>query len=135
MLSGLGAVWQSFLGFAVYDVLGKIRIPYPALTSLLRERHFSKRNNCVIPEIRSYRTDTRVRIAGDFRLSHRITNERSTFAVFSSMKNRVIIQAPPQPMLLLSRFEDRSGEFQAFGFDPIALFSGTLLELRVVESA
>ena len=33
MLSGLGAVWQSFLGFAVYHVLGKIRIPCPALTS------------------------------------------------------------------------------------------------------
>lgn len=51
------------------------------------------------------------------------------------MKNRVIIQAPPQPVLLLSGFEDPPGEFQAFGFDPIALFSGTLLELRVVESA
>ena len=32
MLSGLGAVWQSFLGFAVYEVLGKIRIPCHALT-------------------------------------------------------------------------------------------------------
>ncbi len=113
MLSGPGAVWQSFLDFAVYDVLGKIRIPCPALTSLLRQRHFSKRNNCVMPEIRSYRTDTRVRVAGDFRF----------------------IQAPPQPVLLLSGFEDPTGEFQAFGFDPIALFSGTLLELRVVESA
>jgi hypothetical protein len=38
-------VWQSFLGFAIYDVLGKIRISCPALTSLLRQRHFSKRNN------------------------------------------------------------------------------------------
>ena len=85
MLSGLGAVWQSFLGFAVYDVLGKIRIPCPALTSLLRQRHFSKRNNFVMPERRSYRTDTRVRVAGDFRLSHRITNESSTFAVFSRL--------------------------------------------------
>jgi len=54
---------------------------------------------------------------------------------FNLMKNRVIIQAPPQPVLLLSGFEDPPGEFQAFGFDPIALFSGTLLELRVVESA
>jgi hypothetical protein len=54
---------------------------------------------------------------------------------FNLMKNRVIIQAPPQPALLLSGFEDRPGEFQAFGFDPIALLSGTLLELRVVESA
>jgi hypothetical protein len=51
------------------------------------------------------------------------------------MKNRVTIQAPRQLALLLSGFEDRPGEFQAFGFDPIALFSGTLLELRVVESA
>ena len=90
MLSGLGAVWQSFLGFAVYDVLGKIRISCPALT---------------------------------------------VFVTFNLMKNRVIIQAPPQPLLLLSGFEDPPGEFQAFGFDPIALFSGTLLELRVVESA
>jgi hypothetical protein len=85
MLSGLGAVWQSFLGLAVCDVLGKIRIPSPALTCLLRQRHFSKRNNFVMPEIRSYRMDTRVRLAGDFRLSHRITNERSTFAVFSRL--------------------------------------------------
>jgi hypothetical protein len=54
---------------------------------------------------------------------------------FNLMKNRVIIQAPPQPVLLLSGFEDPPGEFQAFGFDPIALFSSTLLELRVVESA
>ena len=95
MLSGLGAVWQSFLGFAVYDVLGKIRIPCPALTSLLRQRHFSKRNNCVMPEIRSYRTDTRVRVAGDFRLSHRITNERSTFAVFS----RLSLTRIPSPFI------------------------------------
>ena len=57
------------------------------------------------------------------------------FVTFNLMKNRVIIQAPPQPVLLLSGFEDPPGEFQAFGFDPIALFSGTLLELRVVESA
>jgi hypothetical protein len=85
MLSGLGAVWQSFLGSAVYEVLGKIRIPCNALTSLLGQRHFSKRNNCVMPEIRSYRTDTRVRVAGDFRLSHRITSERSALAVLSCL--------------------------------------------------
>jgi hypothetical protein len=97
MLSGLGAVWQSFLGFAVYDVLGKIRIPCPALTSLLRQRHFSKRNNVVMPEIRSYRTDTRVRVACDFRLSHRITNERSTFAVFS----RLSLTRIPSPFSFL----------------------------------
>jgi hypothetical protein len=54
---------------------------------------------------------------------------------FNLIKNRVIIQALPQPVLLLAGFEDPPGEFQAFGFDPIALFSGTLLELRVVESA
>ena len=54
---------------------------------------------------------------------------------FNLMKNRVTIQAPPQSVLLLSGSEDPLGEFQAFGFDPIALFSGTLLELRVVESA
>jgi hypothetical protein len=97
MLSGLGAVWQSFLGFAVYDVLGKIRIPCAALTSLVRQRHFSKRNNCVMPEIRSYRTDTRARVAGDFRLSHRITNERSTFAVFS----RLSLTRTPSPFSFL----------------------------------
>jgi len=51
------------------------------------------------------------------------------------MKNRVTIQAPPPLALLLAGFEDRPGKFQAFGFDPIALSSGTLLELRVVESA
>ena len=54
---------------------------------------------------------------------------------FNLMKNRVTIQAPRQLALLLSGFEDRPGKFQAFGFDPIALFSGTLLELHVVESA
>jgi hypothetical protein len=97
MLSGLGAVWQSFLGFAVYDVLGKIRIPCPALTSLLRQRHFSKRNNFVMPEIKSYRTDTRVRVAGDFRLIHRITNERSTFPVFS----RLSLTRIPSPFSFL----------------------------------
>jgi hypothetical protein len=89
MLSGLGAVWQFFLCFAVYDVLGKIRIPCRALRSLLRQRHFSKRNRFVMPEIRSYRTDTRVRVAGDFRLSHRITNERGTFAVFSRLSMQI----------------------------------------------
>ena len=89
MLSELGAVWQSFLCFAVYDVLGKIRILCRGLTSLLRQRHFSKRNKFVMPEIRSYRTDTRVRVAGDFRLSHRITNERSTFAVFPRLSMQI----------------------------------------------
>jgi hypothetical protein len=96
MLSGLGAVWQSFLGFAGYDVLGKIRIPCPA-PSWLRQRHFSKRNNFVMPEIGSYRADTRVRVAGDFRLSHRITNERSTFAVFS----RLSLTRIPSPFSFL----------------------------------
>jgi hypothetical protein len=100
MLSGLGAVWQSFLSFAVYNVLGKIRIPCPALTSLVRQRHFSKRNNCVMPEIRSYRPDTRARVAGDFRLSHRITNERSTFAVFS----RLSLTRTPSPFSFLPAF-------------------------------
>ena len=38
MLLGFGAIWQSFLGFAVYDVLGKIRIPCLGLTSLLRSK-------------------------------------------------------------------------------------------------
>lgn len=132
MLSGLGAVWQSFLGFAVYDVLGKIRIPCLALTSF--------RPNGARPwgsadgETRSKAwRDACARMARRLCKSH--LHVTASKIAFNLIKNRVIIQAPPQPVLLLAGFEDPPGEFQAFGFDPIALFSGTLLELRVVEPA
>jgi hypothetical protein len=59
--------------------------PVPALTSLLRSKAFFKAKHFCYTRNKKLSPDTRVRVAGDFRLGHRITNERSPFAVFSRL--------------------------------------------------
>jgi hypothetical protein len=74
MLLGLGAVWQSFLGVAVFDVLGKIRIPGPALTSLVTFKDiFQAKQFCYVRNNKSSHGHA-CWVAGDFRVIHWITN-------------------------------------------------------------